>query len=68
MSSNHVIRFRVNKEQLEKIKLEAVNNGYLTTSAYIRDIALNRNTVCLEFKISELSKEIKELKEAFCNG
>jgi len=68
MSSNHIIRFRVNKEQLEKIKLEAMNNGYLNTSAYIRDLALNKNAICLEFKIGELSKEIKELKEELLNG
>lgn len=68
MPSNHMIRFRVNKEQFERIKLDALNNGYLTPSAYLRDLALNRNLICLDIKVSELSNDMKRIKEVLCNG
>jgi hypothetical protein len=63
-----MIRFRVNKEQFERIKLDALNNGYLTPSAYLRDLALNRNLICLDIKVSELSNDMKRIKEVLCNG
>ena len=68
MVNNHMIRFRVNKEQMEKIREDAISQGYLTPSAYLRDLALNRNLVYLEVKVNELSKDMKQLKEVLCNG
>jgi len=68
MVNNHMIRFRVNKEQMEKIRSDALDNGYLTPSAYLRDLALNKNLICLEIKVSELSKDMKRIKEVLCNG
>ena len=68
MVNNHMIRFRVNKEQMERIRSDALDSGYLTPSAYLRDLALNRNLVYLEVKVNELSKDMKQLKEVLCNG
>jgi len=68
MVNNHMIIFRVNKEQMEKIREDAISQGYLTPSAYLRDLALNRNLVYLEVKVNELSKDMKQLKEVLCNG
>jgi hypothetical protein len=68
MAGNHMIRFRVNKEQFDRIRSDALNNGYLTPSAYMRDLALNKNQVYLELKIGELMQDMKKLKEVLCNG
>jgi hypothetical protein len=68
MASNHIIRFRVNKEQFERIMSDSLNNGYLTPSAYMRDLALNKNLIYLDIKISELSKDMKRIKEELCHG
>lgn len=68
MAGNHMIRFRVNKEQFDRIRSDALNSGYLTPSAYLRDLALNRNLIGLEIKMGELSKDMKRLKEVLCNG
>jgi hypothetical protein len=53
---------------MEKIRSDALDNGYLTPSAYLRDLALNKNLICLEIKVSELSKDMKRIKEVLCNG
>ncbi len=63
-----MIRFRVNKEQFDRIRSDAFTSGYLTPSAYMRDLALNRNLICLDIKVSELCKDIKRVKEVLCNG
>jgi hypothetical protein len=68
MAGNHMIRFRVNKEQFDRIRSDALNNGYLTPSAYMRDLALNKNQVYLELKMGELLQDMKKLKEVLCNG
>lgn len=63
-----MIRFRVNKEQFDRIRSDALNSGYLTPSAYMRDLALNKSPVYLELKMGELLKEFKQIKEVLCNG
>ncbi|MBI5881346.1 hypothetical protein HZB90_04405 [archaeon] len=68
MASNHIIRFRVNKEQFDRIRYDSLNSGYLTPSAYLRDLALNKSPVYLELKVGELVKDVKQIKEALCNG
>ncbi|MBU2561518.1 MAG: hypothetical protein KKD17_04415 [Nanoarchaeota archaeon] len=68
MAGNHMIRFRVNKEQFDRIRSDALNSGYLTPSAYMRDLALNKSPVYLELKMGELLKEFKQIKEVLCNG
>ena len=68
MASNHIIRFRVNKEQFDRIRFDALNSGYLNPSAYMRDLALNKSPVYLELKMGELVKEVKQIKEVLGNG
>lgn len=68
MASNHMVRFRVSKEQMERIRSEALDNGYLNPSAYMRDLVLNRNLISIDIKVSELSKDMKHIKEVLCNG
>jgi hypothetical protein len=68
MAGNHMIRFRVNKEQFDRIRSDAQNSGYLTPSAYMRDLALNKSPVYLELKMGELLKEVKQIKEVLGNG
>jgi hypothetical protein len=68
MASNHMIRFRVNKEQMERIRSDALENGYLTPSAYLRFLALKGNSVDLEVKVSGIAMDVKKIKEVVCNG
>ena len=62
MAVNHVVMFRVSKEQLERIRFDAKAKGYSTPSAYLRHLALKRDYF-LETKIVEMSKDIKQITE-----
>jgi len=57
MASNHMLRIRVNKEQLDRLKSIALNKGYKTLSSYIRDVSLNRNLV-FEKMLMEIHSEV----------
>ena len=57
MASNHVVKFLVNKDQLNRIKSNASTKGHKTISAYLRDLSLNRDTKFEEMLI-EIHKEV----------
>ena len=57
MASNHIIKFLVNKDQLERIKNNASIKGYKTVSAYLRDLALNRD-MRFEAMLIEIHREV----------
>ena len=57
MVSNHIIKFLVNKDQLERIRNNASIKGYKTVSAYLRDLALNRD-IRFETMLIEIHKEV----------
>ncbi len=40
MNKNHIVKFLVDKEQLEKLKMNASLSGFITLSAYLRYIAI----------------------------
>ena len=67
MAKNHTFRFRVTTAQFDQIREEAKSQGYLAMSAYIRDLALNRNRF-IEGKIIETNVLIKKMLEAGKNG
>jgi len=56
-ASNHVVKFLVNKDQRERIKNNASIKGYKTVSAYLRDLALNRD-IRFETMLIEIHKEV----------
>lgn len=60
-------RFLVSSSQLEKLKLEAKEKGYLNLSQFFRDQVLNRNQF-LEFKIIETNQLIKKILEVLRDG
>ncbi len=66
MVSNHFIHIRVSKEQLDRIKSDAHNKGYLGASSYLRDLAFAKNDV--ESKIIEMSFDVRLIKELLVNG
>ena len=59
MVSNHVFKFLVNKEQLNKIKNNASAKGYKSISAYLRELALNKDIRFEEMLIEIYNKVIK---------
>jgi hypothetical protein len=63
MASNHMIRFRVSKEQMQMIQFDAISNGFLTPSAYMRDLAIKKHENFTEKRLNEILTEIKQLKE-----
>ncbi len=67
MPSNRIIKFRVTRDQYEKILFNTENYGHTTISSYLRSLALERNIV-IENKIIENNKLIKEILEALKNG
>jgi hypothetical protein len=62
MPSNYWIKCRVSEYHYRKIKQEAMDKGYPTISAFLRDMALYRGRL-LDTRLRELTKEIRELKE-----
>lgn len=59
MPQNNVIKFYVNKEQFELIKKIAVEEGYNSISAFLRDLTLNKNILFRE-KIFQIHSMLKE--------
>ena len=57
MTKNQVVKFLVDKHQLERLKTNASIKGHKTLSAYIREVALNRN-YALEKMIIEIHNEV----------
>ncbi len=57
MASNQIIKFLVNKDQRERIKNNASIKGYKTVSAYLRDLALNRD-IRFETMLIEIHREV----------
>ena len=43
MAKNHVIKFLVTEDQFNRVKTNASIKGHKTLSAYLRDLALNRD-------------------------
>lgn len=66
MVRNHKIIFRVTKLQHERIKNLARANSYLTMSAYLRDVALNKSAL-VEYKIVKINETIQKIFEALDN-
>ncbi len=48
MVSNHCVKVLVNKEQLTRLKTDASNKGFITLSAYIRDLAFNKTDYMID--------------------
>lgn len=53
MNKTRTIQFRVTRDQYERIINNARAKGYLNISAYLRDLALNKDLV-FEKKFNEL--------------
>ena len=53
MAKTRFIQFRVNKDQYEKIKLNASARGYASMSSYLRDLALSKDLI-FERKLNEM--------------
>ena len=66
MVSNHFIHIRVSKEQLDRIRCDALNRGYLSASSYLRDLAFAKND--MESKIAEMSFDVRLIKELLVSG
>jgi len=60
MARNAAIEIRLSKELKERIKNEAKQQGYGSTSQFIRDVSLNRN-VELAQKIKKIHETINEI-------
>ena len=60
MASNHTIRFRVTKTELDRIKYISIVKGYKSTSSYLRSLALKGDSF-VEKKLVEVSKDVKEI-------
>ena len=67
MKGNHLIKFRVNGEQLSRINLNVNNKGYSSIAAYMRDLALKRNDF-IDSKIIEIAYDVKKILEVVKNG
>lgn len=53
MNKTRSIQFRVTRQQFERIKNNANAKGYLNVSAYIRELALNKDQF-IENKIMDI--------------
>jgi thermostable 8-oxoguanine DNA glycosylase len=59
MVSNHIVKFLVDREQLARLKANASAKGYKTLSAYLRNLALDRD-IAFEKMIIEIHREVVE--------
>ena len=57
MVSNHIVKFLVTKDQLERIRTNASAKGHKTLSSYLRDVALNRG-VFIEKLLLEIHNKV----------
>jgi len=69
MNKTRFIQIRVTKNQYERINNNARAKGFLTVSAYIRDLALGKDAA-FERKVNELYEEIvgKNKKDSKTSG
>ncbi len=68
MVSNHMVRFRVTRDQLERIRFDALDNGHLNISSYVRSVVLKDDPADLEVAVGGIAIDVKKIKEAVCNG
>jgi hypothetical protein len=62
MTKNHIVKFLLGKEQLRRLKANASAKGHKTLSAYLREIALNRD-IFIEKMLVEILNEVVKNKE-----
>ena len=62
MPKTHFIQIRVSRDQFERIRNNAGSKGYVTVSAYMRDLALEYGMIT-EKKIFEMHNLINEIFE-----
>ena len=62
MVKNHRCEFMVSTLQLEKIRHQAHESGYVRIADYLRDLALNR-TLFLEEITIETNRNVKRMLE-----
>lgn len=60
MPKNHILKFRITKNQLEQIRNEAQAKGYVAVASYLRDLALKRSGF-IESKIVETNENVKKI-------
>ena len=61
MQKTKFVKFRVSKDQYERICSNARLKGFKTVSGYIRELSL-KNTLYLEQKISSIDKKLELLE------
>lgn len=57
MIKNHMIKFLVDEDQFQCIKLNSLAHGHKTISSFLRDISLNKDSP-IERMIREIHKEV----------
>ena len=62
MNKTRFIQFRVTRNQYERITINANAKGYVNISAYLRDLALNKDMV-FERKFNEIYEVITKIKK-----
>ena len=65
MAKYNTVRFRVDNEQLSRLKSNASEKGFVTLSDYLREISLNENKLLnnIFIKLYELNCSIKRLED-----
>ncbi len=66
MPKNYRFEFMVSQMQLEKIRHQTHESGYVKMAAYVRDTVLNRNQF-LEEKILDTHQKIVEIHASLTN-
>ena len=66
MSATYLMKFKVNKQQRDRIRTNASEQGYLKVARYLRNNAL-RKTCLLEKKVRENNKHLKRILEVLLN-
>ena len=62
MPKNDIVKFRVSRDQLERIRSNAELRGYRTVSSYLRHLALHQNLereLWLEKLLLDIHREVK---------
>ena len=69
MTRIHTLKFLVDKDQAKRIKRDASSKGFISTSAYLRDIALSgRFLDQVSIRLYRLECLIKVLHDDIKNG